>query len=177
MALFSMFIPPPRLGIFQHSSAKFRRIGRIESGTLKRRPHCGVFVVTVSLARLLPTVLPSINVFKAAVLSIAVALAGQHAALFCGVWCHSGETTRVQCEHQTESTSGVVGNDDCKADGAAIVFLREETRRGASAPDVQSAIVARPFAFTALVPGARSGFERGSRPLLQLRPLVLPLRI
>jgi len=121
----------------------------------------------------------SINVFRTAILSIVLVLsAGQNVWLLCGLWCHSSQWMIHACEHQTQTTSpGVVANDNCTGNDNAIVFVREDARRKASAPDVQGAVPALRFAFTPRVAGALSGFEHGCRPLLELRPLVLALRI
>jgi hypothetical protein len=121
----------------------------------------------------------SINVFRAALLSIVFTLAaGQNVALFCGVWCHSGEEMTGTCERQTETSSpGIVAHDDCTISGNAIVFVRDDARRGLSAPDVEGASLVPRFAFTPPATAIPLGYEPGSRLLLELRPLVLSLRI
>ena len=85
------------------------------------------------------------------------------------------------CEHQTQpATPGVGGvgaNDDCAVTGNLVVFVREDARRSTSAPtDVGVALVPR-FAFTPPAAGILSANEPNSRQRLELRPLVLALRI
>ena len=121
----------------------------------------------------------SSNVFRAALLSIVLTLAaGQNAAaLFCGIWCHSGEGMAGACEQQGSTTSPAVSANDCKVNGSVIVFVREDARRSTSAPtDVGAAFVPR-FAFTPPAAGILSAHEPSNRQLLELRPLVLALRI
>lgn len=117
--------------------------------------------------------------FRAALFSIVLTLAaGQNAALLCGVWCHSGEGMAGPCEHKTESSSpGIVAHDDCSIGGNAIVFVRDDARRGTSLPEVEDAVLVPRFALTAPAADTHSGYEPGSRLLLELRPLVLSLRI
>ena len=131
------------------------------------------------LARLLPLNVASINVFRAALLSIVLTLAvGQDAALLCSVWCHSGEGMAGACERQTETTSsGIIANDDCTVSGNAIVAVREDARRSVSAPTVHSGALVPQFALTPLASCRHSGYEAAGRRLLELRPLVLALRI
>jgi hypothetical protein len=82
------------------------------------------------------------------------------------------------CEHQTTAaTPGVGANDDCAINGNPVVFVREDGRRSASAPDVAGAIVVARFAFAPPAAGTLSAHEPNSRLLLELRPLVLALRI
>jgi hypothetical protein len=119
------------------------------------------------------------NVFRAAIFSIVVLLAtGQNVGLLCGLWCHSSRWTAHTCEHQTQTKSpDVAANDDCTGNSNAIVFVRADARRNASAPDVQGAVPVPRFAFTPRPADAPLGFELACRPLLELRPLVLALRI
>jgi hypothetical protein len=82
------------------------------------------------------------------------------------------------CEHQTQAaTPGVGANDDCAVTGNLVVFVREDARRSASAPDVSGAIAVARFAFTPPATDTISAYEPNSRLLLELRPLVLALRI
>ena len=117
--------------------------------------------------------------FRAALLSIVLTLAvGQDAALLCGVWCHSGGGIAGACEHQTEATSpGIISNDDCTVSGNAIVAVREDARRGTSAPTVHSGDLVPPFALRLPASSRHSGYDSAGRRLLDLRPLVLALRI
>ena len=131
------------------------------------------------MAQVLPFRVTSSNVFRAALLSIVLTLAaGQNAALLCSVWCHSGGGMAGACEHQTQAaTPGVGANDDCAVNGNPVVFVREDGRRSASAPDVAGAVAVARFAFTPPAAGILSAYEPNSRLLLELRPLVLALRI
>ena len=82
------------------------------------------------------------------------------------------------CEHQTQATTpGVFANDDCAVNGNPVVFVREDGRRSTAAPDVDGAVVVARFAFTPPAAGAPSAYEPNGRLLLELRPLVLALRI
>ena len=131
------------------------------------------------LAQDLPFVIASSDVFRAALLSIVLTLAGGQnaAALFCGIWCHSVEGMAGACEQQGSTTSPAVSANDCKVNGSVIVFVREDARRSTSAPtDVGAAFVPR-FAFTPPAAGILSAYEPRNRQLLELRPLVLALRI
>jgi hypothetical protein len=131
------------------------------------------------LAHILPFSVTSINVFRAAILSIVLTLAaGPNTALLCNAWCHPGEHMGNGCEYKRQSASPMVtSNEDCKeAIVGAMAFVREEGQR-ISAPDVQSAAVVPRFAFTPSVPQTRSGYEPGGRRLLEARPLVLALQI
>lgn len=104
--------------------------------------------------------------------------AGQDAALLCSVWCHSGGGMAGACEHQTQATTpGVLANDDCAVNVNPVIFVREDGRRSASAPDVAGAIAVARFAFTPPAGSTLSVYEPNSRLLLELRPLVLALRI
>jgi hypothetical protein len=118
-------------------------------------------------------------VFRAALLSIVLTLAaGQNVALLCSVWCHSGGGMTGACEHQTKATTaGIVANDDCAINGNQVVFVREDGRRNASAPDVAGAVAVARFAFTPPAAGILSVYDPDSRLLLALRPLVFALRI
>ena len=121
----------------------------------------------------------SSNVFRAVLLSIVLTLAaGQNAALLCDVWCHSGEEKAGTCEHQTQATAqGIVASDDCAVNVNPVVFVREDGRRSASAPDVAGAVAIARFAFTPPAAGTLSAYAPNGRLLLELRPLVLALRI
>ena len=103
---------------------------------------------------------------------------GHSAALLCGTWCHSVAGMAGACEHQTQAaTPGVGANDECAVNGNPVVFVREDGRPGASAPDVAGAVAVARFALTPRAAGTLSAYEPNSRLLLELRPLVLALRI
>ena len=117
--------------------------------------------------------------FRAALLSIVLTLAaGQDAALWCGLWCHSGGQMSGGCEHQTEPTSlGIIGNNDCTIDGNAMEFVREDARQSVSAPSVQSGAALPLFVLTPPASGRHSGDDAAGHRLLDLRPLAFALRI
>ena len=121
----------------------------------------------------------SIDVFRAALLSIVLTLAvGQNASLLCAVWCHPLAGLTGACEHQEPSTSpSVADKDDCpEVSAPATSFVREDVRREGSAPDTLYAVVVPPFRFS---PPSQSvfGSKPGHRPPVDALPLVLPLRI
>lgn len=117
--------------------------------------------------------------FRAALLSIVLTLAaGQDAALICAIWCHSGGGMAGACEHQTETASpGIGANNDCSVSDSAIVFVREDAPRSTSAPTVHGGVLVPQFAFTPPASSRRSAYGAAGRWLLELRPLVLTLRI
>ena len=81
------------------------------------------------------------------------------------------------CEHEPQAP-GIVGNDECPVNGSSpIVFAPEDGRRSASSLDVAGAPGVAPFVFTPPAAGIHSANELNSRLLLELRPLVLALRI
>jgi hypothetical protein len=118
--------------------------------------------------------------FRSVVLSIVLTLAaGQNAAMFCGVWCHSGEGIAGTCEHQVgiTSPSGIVVNDGCYVNSDSIVFVGENARRGTSASEVQGGVLVPWFVLALSSLDIRSHEEPDPRLLLKLRVLALPLRI
>ena len=58
-----------------------------------------------------------------------------------------------------------------------VVFVREDGRRTAPAPDGQNALVVARFRFVPPPTDPRPGYESGRRLLLEERPLILALRI
>jgi hypothetical protein len=144
-----------------------------------KHPFCGAVNERKNLAYVLPCNCASSNVFRAALLSIVLTLAaGQNAALLCGTWCHSAAGMAGACEHQTQSVTPRLGaNDDCVVNGNPVLFVGEDGRRSASAPNVAGAVAVVRFAFTPPAAGTLSRHEPNSRLLLELRPLVLALRI
>ena len=117
--------------------------------------------------------------FRAALLSIVLTLAaGQNAAaLLCDVWCHSVEGMAGACEQQGGTTSPAVAASDCNVNGSVIVFVREEAPRSSSVPTVDSGVFVPPFASTPPASGSLSRYEAAGGRRLELRPLVLSLRI
>ena len=116
---------------------------------------------------------------RAALLSIVLTLAaGQDAALLCSVWCHSGGGRAGACEQPTQATTrSVAANDDCAINGNLVVFVREDGGRSATVADVAGAVAVARYAFKPPAADTLSAYEPNSRLLLELRPLVLALRI
>src|SRR5262245_61536343 len=97
--------------IFSTSLARFRKCGG-ESCKERRFPQA---FERLHLVRILPPVLASIDVFRAALVSIVVTLTlGQNAAFLCSVWCHPQQSANSACEHQAPMTSPTVtGSESC----------------------------------------------------------------
>jgi hypothetical protein len=121
----------------------------------------------------------STEVFRAAVVSIVLTLvAGPNASLLCVVWCHPQAATAGPCEHPTPtSTPSITSNDSCPdVTVASTAVVREDLRRGVSAPDPQ-AVDSAPFQF-APPPRVRASADEAARLVrLDARPLVLALRV
>ena len=120
------------------------------------------------------------HVFRAAVLSIVLTLAlGQNARLLCRIGCHPNEVTTVGCEHQDTTTSPrVAGDDNCNnVVAGGIAFVREDVRRGASAPDAQQTVAILRFRFAPRPTDMLSGHDPGQQPLVGARPLEIAIRI
>jgi hypothetical protein len=119
-------------------------------------------------------------VFRAALFSIVLTMAvGQDAALLCKAWCYLPQDLALGCQHQDATTSPTMNADDnCRnlAVGA-IAFVREDARRGATAPDTQNALVIPRFRFAPALSDSRSGYESGSQLQLKAQPRVTALRI
>ena len=134
---------------------------------------------TERMARVLPLRLASIDVFRAAVLSIVLTLAvGPNASLLCAVWCHPDAATG-SCEHRDQTIiPSVNAKDGCPdiAPGASAL-VREEVRRGVSASDSQYAAVVAPSQFVPPPTPPEFGREPGQHLPLEARPLILALRI
>jgi hypothetical protein len=131
------------------------------------------------LAQLLPLSVASTYVFRAAVVSIVLTLAvGQSAALLCSVWCHPPKVATGACEHQHQATlPSVTGNDSCTQLAGATAFVREDVRRGASAPDAQDGAVVAGFQFAPPPAHSTSGRQLRQQMPLRASPLMLALRI
>jgi hypothetical protein len=119
------------------------------------------------------------HVFRAAVVSIVLTLAaGQNAALLCSVWCHPPEAAGAS-EHQHQAMSpSMTGNDSCtQMVAGAAAFVREDVRRGASAPKVQHGVVVPWFEFAPPPAHPTFGSRLCQETPLQVSPLILALRI
>jgi hypothetical protein len=122
----------------------------------------------------------SIDVFRATVLSIVLTLvAGQNASLLCAVWCHPEAAAAGPCEHPDQtSTPSITQNGSCPdIPASSIALVREDVRRGVSAPAAQHAAPVVRFQFAHLPSHSASAGESGQRTAPEARPLVLPLRI
>lgn len=118
--------------------------------------------------------------FRAAVLSIVLTLAvGPNASLLCAVWCHPDAAPAGPCEHpDPTSTPSITTNDGCPDIAASSTALvREDTRRGVSAPAAQQAVLVARFQFAPPPTHSASTGESAQRSPLEARPLVVALRI
>ena len=152
------------------------------SGSLCALEKRGDFVPTglVQTGAALAFICSEHHVFRAAVVSIVLTLAvGQNAALLCSVWCHPPEATTGASEHQCQATSpSVIGNDSCTRLAAeATAFVREDVRRGASAPDAQHGVVVAWFQFAPPPGHSTSGRQLRQQTPPRALPLILALRI
>lgn len=131
--------------------------------------------------RVLPLNAASIDVFRAAVVSIVLTVTlGQNALLLCRIWCHpAADAASASCEHENVSTSpGVTGSDRCAQPSAgATALVREDLRRGGSATDADHSVVAAQFRLAPPPTPSASGHGPGRHAFPDTRPLVLALRI
>ena len=116
--------------------------------------------------------------FRAAVFSIVLTLvAGPNASLLCAVWCHLQTANAGSCEHPTPTdTPSLTSNDSCPdVTAVSTAVVRDDVRRGASAPDPQAVRVAFQFAPQ---PRVRSSVDEAARVFrLDGGPLGRALRI
>jgi hypothetical protein len=122
--------------------------------------------------------LASIDVFRAALVSIVLALTlGPNATLLCRVWCQPQERANSTCEHHPSSAPSVTGNESCTPIEGITPFVRESGRGGSSASDGQPSVVIAPF-HPSLSLSAPAPANAHSHALPQdVRPLVVALRI
>lgn len=116
---------------------------------------------------------------RAAVASIVLTLAvGQNAALLCQAWCDPHAAAATGCHHDGATSPRLTGGDHCTDCTFGITaFVREDARRGASAPDAPHAIAVTGFRFAPPPTDIRSCHDRGQQSLLAARPLVIALRV
>ena len=131
------------------------------------------------MARVLPLALASIDGFRAALVSIVLALTfGQNATVLCRVWCQPQERANSTCEHQPQNTSpSVTGNESCIPIEGTTPFVREDGRRGSSASDAQLSVVIARFHLS-LPPSVAvrmNAHPQATPP--DVRPLAVALRI
>jgi hypothetical protein len=132
------------------------------------------------MVHILPSVPASIDVFRAALVSIVLTLTlGQNAALLCVVWCHPQHGVKSACEDQVPTTSpSVTANESCaRLATGPTAFVREDARKLASASDGHQGIVVAPFQFVAPPSLSAHDLEHAQSTALEARPLVLALRI
>ena len=127
------------------------------------------------MAQLLPSDVTSINVVRAALLSIVLTLAaGPDTALFCITWCQSGEGMPTSCERQMATSSrSVTVDENCKEFGTPP-FVREGRQ---TTTDVQRAIIAARLVFTELFSDVRRVYEPATTLPHNSPHLALALRI
>lgn len=129
---------------------------------------------------ILPLVLASIDVFRAALVSIVLTLTlGQNAALLCVVWCHPQHGVNGACGHQVPTTTpSVTADESCARVAAApAAVVREDGRRVASVSHAQQGIVVARFQFVAPPSFSAHRLEHAQSTALEARPLILALRI
>jgi hypothetical protein len=118
--------------------------------------------------------------FRIAVLSFVLTLAaGPSAALLCRTGCDpQGAAASGRPHHDPSTSPSVVGDDSCDnvALGPAAV-LREDVRRGVSAPDAGHAILVPRYQLADVTSNARPGREPGREWSLDHRPLSTALRL
>ena len=118
--------------------------------------------------------------FRAIVLSIALTLAvGPNAELLCNVLCHSETAAANECDHEESTNSpGVAGDNSCDRVVLSVgAFLREDVRRGVSAPDADYAIFVPRYQLAPSTTDTRPRHELGREWWLEQRPLATALRI
>jgi hypothetical protein len=118
-------------------------------------------------------------VLRAAVFSIVLTLAaGPNTSLLCALWCHPADTAGP-CEHGDRTrTPSITANDSCPdVVGTSTAFVREDGRRGVSAPQAQPLVHLAPFQFGPPLSHRLSARGSGQPPPLEARPLVLALRV
>lgn len=171
--MFSMIV-----GDFPHRSAKSRRVSLL-SGARASKTQVFARSSFPRAGAALAFEVGEYHVFRAAVLSFALTLAvGQNAGPLCKVWCHPSEAT-TGCEHPDQTTSAsVTGDDNCmNVTLRAIAVVREDLRRGESAPDTQHAVTIPSFRFAPPLTDIRSDHGPGQPSRLAALPLVIALRI
>lgn len=119
------------------------------------------------------------HVVRAFVLSIVLTLAGgPNASLLCRTWCDPQAAAASGCRHEDPATSpSVAGDDSCDKVVLSAAFLREDVRRGASAPDADDAVLVPRCQLAHSTTDARPRQEPGREWSLDHRPLSTALRI
>ena len=133
-----------------------------------------------ALASFLHFCSPEHCVFRAVILPVVLTLAvTQSAALLCRTWCDSQAAAASGCHHEEPASSTSVardnGCDHVVLDLAA--FLREEVRRGVSAPGAAHALLVPRYQLVHSTPDSRLGHDTARPWPLEPRPLRTALRI
>ena len=145
-----------------------------------KTPNNLMLVNSEEMARLLPVRSASIDMFRAALVSIVLTLTlGQNLALLCSVWCHPQESLISVCRHQAPTTPpSVTGSESCTQVATdPTPFVREDGLRGASFSNQQYGVVVPRFQFVAPSSFAAPSLNQAQPAVLEARPLVLALRI
>ena len=145
-----------------------------------KSPNNLMLVNSEEMARLLPLRSASIDMSRAALVSIVLTLAlGQNASLLCSVWCHPQESLISVCRHQAPTTPpSVTGSESCTQIAAdPTPFVREDGLRRASFSDQLYGVVLPRFQFAPTSFLAAPGFNEAQAARLEARALVLALRI
>jgi hypothetical protein len=131
----------------------------------------------VTLAFFLPSG-SQVHVFRAAVLSIVLALAAApEAMLLCRLWCPN-EVSVGDCHHHGQSSSArVKAADVCGADASVIALTREDSRRAAAGSGTGHAVVVQHDDFAGLTRPIRTAESWARVHALEKRPLETTLRL
>jgi hypothetical protein len=170
-----------RSGIFRSLPAKLRGPSARRCRAGERSSRIAASRTPWALVPLLRSYGPSVNVFRGAVLSIVLLLAvGQDAVLLCRIWCDTHTTlTTAGCQHQGSIFPlSVRAADNCNTVAVApMTFVREDVRRGTSAPSAQDAVFVSWMRFVPPAAGAGPRLEQGRQSPLEARPLTIALRL
>ena len=92
-------------------------------------------------------------------------------------WCDSQAAAASGCHHEKQSTTSVLAEDSCDHVVLSVAaFLREDVRRGVSAPHADHAILVPRYQL-ALSTNARPGSDKARKWPLEKRPFPTVLRI
>ena len=157
------------------------------------RPHGGLLTaereildISAAFSRtgsawLLPLVRGEHHVFRAAVLSLALTLAGgPNITLRCSISCHPQQQAMSSaCTHQKAIPSlRVSGEDGCRSPAAAATaFVRDETKRESHIGGAQQAVVTRLFRFVPLSADTGRPNDSNPSPGAPSPSFQIPLRI
>ena len=123
--------------------------------------------------------------FRAAILSIVVTLAGSPSApLLCRVWCDhtagAGMAKSDECHHHgvPSDSPKVAENDTCTTTAPGVVaFIREDTQRVSSAPPASHALVVLRYQLVAATAGDSRPSNAATEWTFEKRPLTTTLRV